>query len=214
MLALGLEILTTTGGATGGVAIVVVVEGGVLIVDVGVDDEFVDVIGVVGVVVVVVGVECLAGCLDLRAAAEILVGSFAVVDVSLMRDLSTPRETSRPTPCALSFVVRAVVEATFELFPSVRNVVPGEVAATGITTTANIKTLRAIASDALMTAQRARRRDKASGEVIRRVVWLKKPGHTWPVCPCILFMPFMLVGQHHCAIYAYPTATQLAQNGR
>jgi len=94
MLALGLEILVTAGG----VAIVVVVDGGVLIVAAGVDDEFVGVIGVLGVVVVVVGVEFLLGCLDLRDAAEIFVECFAVVGVSLRRDCCAPRETLLPAP--------------------------------------------------------------------------------------------------------------------
>jgi hypothetical protein len=94
MLALGFEILVSAGGVTGGVAIVVVVAGGILIVVVGVDDEFV---GVVGVVVVVVGVELLEGCLDLRDA-EMLVERSAVVGANLVRDVSEPRATSVPTP--------------------------------------------------------------------------------------------------------------------
>jgi hypothetical protein len=137
-LALGFEILVTTGGVTGGVAIVVVVEGGVLIVVVGVDDEFVGVAGLVGVggvVVVVVGVELLPGCLDLRDEAN---------------------ETLLATPCALFFDERAVVESTIDAFLSVSAVAPGELADTGSTTTANVKTLRAIASDPAIAARRAR----------------------------------------------------------
>ena len=72
MLALGLEILATTGGG----AIVVVLVGGVMTVVV-VDDVFVGVVGLVGVVVVVVGMEIPDGCRDLRAAAEMLVDSLA-----------------------------------------------------------------------------------------------------------------------------------------
>ena len=94
MLALGFEILVSAGGVTGGVAIVVVVAGGILIVVVGVDDEFV---GVVGVVVVVVGVELLEGCLDLRDA-EMLDDHLVEVDVHLICDVSEPRATSVPTP--------------------------------------------------------------------------------------------------------------------
>ena len=77
MLALGFEMLVTTGVVTGGVVTVVVVEDGVLVVD----DEFVGMVELVGVVVVVVGVELLDGCLDLRDAAEMFVESFAVVGV-------------------------------------------------------------------------------------------------------------------------------------
>jgi hypothetical protein len=80
MLALGFEMLVTTGVVTGGVVTVVVVEDGVLMVVV-VDDEFVGMVELVGVVVVVVGVEFLDGCLDFRDAAEMFVESFAVVGV-------------------------------------------------------------------------------------------------------------------------------------
>jgi hypothetical protein len=85
----------------------------------------------------------------------------------------------------LVFDERAVVEATIELFLSVRKVVPGALADTGRPTTANIKTLRANASDPPIAARRAR---KVSGDVIRRHAASKKPVPIWPVCPCIFFM--------------------------
>ncbi|MGA2969896.1 MAG: hypothetical protein ABSE75_08830 [Acidimicrobiales bacterium] len=142
-LALGFESLVTVDGVT----IVVVVAGGVLIGVVGVEDEFVGVVGlvgVVGVVDVVVGVAFPAGCLDLRNAADAML-------------LATPRE--------LVWAGSAVVDATIAPFLSVRNVVPGALADTGSATTAKVRTLSANASDPPIAARRAR---FVSGNVIRR----------------------------------------------
>jgi hypothetical protein len=150
MLALGLEILVTAGGVTGGVAIVVVVEVVVLLV--GVVDELVGVVGFVGVegvVGVVVGDEVPDSCPDLRDA-EMFAEFLAAMGVRLTRGVSTPPEA---------------LLATVELPCSVRNVVPGALADTGSATTTKVKTLRTNASNPPKAARRER-----SCEIVGRAV--------------------------------------------
>jgi hypothetical protein len=145
MLALGLEILVTAGGVTGGVAIVVVVDGGVLLVGVvGVVVGVVGLVGVEGVVGVVVGDEFPDSWLEVCDATEMFVESLPPVGVN------------KPPEALL---------ATVELPCSVRNVVPGALADTGSATTTKVKTLRTNASNPPKAARRER-----SCEIVGRAV--------------------------------------------